>query len=88
MYMCNENDRNSAKILIDLGVLEIDESFIVYMQQLQRTLFLDIWRVISSHTVHKARRVYIVTLLKPAIVICLNVESCFYLEDNSLCVRG
>jgi len=35
---------NSAKILIDLGVLEIDESFIVYMQQLQRTLFLDISR--------------------------------------------
>ena len=79
---------NSAKILIDLGVLEIDESFIVYMQQLQRTLFLDIWRVISSHTVHNGRGVYIVTLLKPAIVIYLNVESCFYLEDNSLFVRG
>ena len=60
---------NSAKILIDLGVLEIDESLIVYMQQLQRTLFLDIWRVISSHTVHNGSGVYIVTLLKPAIVI-------------------
>ena len=35
---------NSAKRLIDYVVLEIDESFIVYMQQLQRMLFLDTWR--------------------------------------------
>jgi len=35
---------NSAKILIDFSVLEIDESFIVYMQQLQCTLLLDIQR--------------------------------------------
>ena len=40
MCVCIEND--SATILIDLGVLEIDESLIVYMQQLQRVLFLDL----------------------------------------------
>ena len=40
--MCVLKTTDSAKILIDLGVLEIDESLIVYMQQLQRALFLDL----------------------------------------------
>ena len=38
--------------------------------------------LISSHSVHKDSRVYIVAVLKPAIVICFN------LEDNSLFVHG
>ena len=78
---------NSAKILVDFGVLEFDESFIVYMQQL-RVLFLDMYMawcvLISSDTLHNDREVYIVAVLKPAIVICLNVECFFFiLEDDS-----